>query len=166
MRSPQTLSVGFAPVANAEHAHNARPIINSVKDPVAADANSPVPLGTLQLSAAGRPRIFAESANLQDDSVESLALQPSSRLLKKGVGRRCERRRVGCKEPRRRRCRGASGKSGDAADGPAPPQPLAVAGLLLPITCERKPFFSTEISLRRKVQKARHDARIHFSAAC
>src|SRR6266542_1004732 len=33
---------------------------------------------------------------------------------------------------------GASGRSGDAADGPAPPQPLAVAGLLLATVLERK----------------------------
>src|SRR6266508_466518 len=59
--------------------------------------------------------------------------RPSS-AWKKGVRRRCERRGVGCKEPRRRRCRGASGRSGDAADGPAPPQPLGADGLLLAAT--------------------------------
>ena len=48
--------------------------------------------------------------------------------------RRCERRGVGCKETRRRRCRGASGRSADAADGPAPPQPLGADGLLLAAT--------------------------------
>jgi HEAT repeat protein len=32
---------------------------------------------------------------------------------KKGVERRCERRGTGCKEPRRGRCRGASGRSGE-----------------------------------------------------
>src|SRR6266508_2452653 len=46
---------------------------------------------------------------------------------KKGVRRRCERRGVGCKETRRRRCRGASGRSGDAADGPAQLSAAAVA---------------------------------------
>jgi hypothetical protein len=55
----------------------------------------------------------------------------SSRLLKNGVGRRCERRGVGYKAPRRRRCRGASVRSGNAVDGPAPPQPLAASGSLL-----------------------------------
>src|SRR6266508_215558 len=58
----------------------------------------------------------------------------ASSSWKKGVRRRCERRGVGCKEPRRRRCRGASGRSGDAADGPAPPQPLGADGLLLAAT--------------------------------
>src|SRR6266542_4960953 len=53
---------------------------------------------------------------------------------KKGVRRRCERRGAGCKEPRRSRCRGASGRSGDAADGPAQPQPLGADGLLLTAT--------------------------------
>src|SRR6266508_3135517 len=62
----------------------------------------------------------------------------ASSSWKKGVRRRCERRGVGCKEPRRRRCRGASGRSGDAADGPAPPQPLAVAGLLLATLLKQK----------------------------
>jgi hypothetical protein len=37
-------------------------------------------------------------------------------LLKKGVERRCERRGVGCKEPRRRRFQSASGRSGDVID--------------------------------------------------
>ena len=89
-----------------------------------------------------------------------------SRLLKKGVRRRCERRGAGCKEARRGRCRGASERSADAADGPAPPQPLAVAGLLLPTRLPRRDSCSSEPPLQHSLQKARHDARIHFSAAC
>ena len=43
----------------------------------------------------------------------------SSRPLKKGVRRRCERRGARCEAPRRRRCQSASGRSGNKADGPA-----------------------------------------------
>src|SRR6266498_2652928 len=70
----------------------------------------------------------------------------SNRLLKKGVRRRCERRGAGCKEARRKRCRGASERSADAADGPAPPQPLAVAGLLLPALFKREVFSAKGLS--------------------
>src|SRR6266540_1276376 len=69
-----------------------------------------------------------------------------NRLLKNGVRRRCERRGVGCKEARRGRCRGASERSADAADGPAPPQPLAVAGLLLPALFKREGFSAKGLS--------------------
>jgi hypothetical protein len=48
----------------------------------------------------------------------------------------------------------------------APPQPLAVAGLLLVTLFKRKVFSARESSSRRELQKARHDTRIHFSAPC
>jgi hypothetical protein len=71
------------------------------------------------LSEGGRPRARSPG---------------SSSPWEKGVKRRCERRGAGCKEARRGRCRGASERSADAADGSAPPQALGAAGLLLAAT--------------------------------
>jgi hypothetical protein len=47
-----------------------------------------------------------------------------------------------------------------------PPQPRAVAGLLLATLWQDKSSLSKEAVERREMQKARRDARIHFSAAC
>ena len=56
-------------------------------------------------------------------------------------------------------------KKGVGGVASAPPQPLAVAGLLLAMLSERKVLCEKSF-LRRELQKARHDTRIHFSAPC
>src|SRR6266542_2041087 len=66
-----------------------------------------------------------------------------NRLLKNGVRRRCERRGVGCKEARRGRCRGASERSADAADGPRRRNRLRWL-----VFCSRR-FSSEKVSLRK-----------------
>jgi hypothetical protein len=61
---------------------------------------------------------------------------------------------------------GASVRSGNDVDGPAPPQPLAVAGLLLAAPDQKEDSSLRAVSRASEVQKVSHDARIHFSAAC
>jgi len=87
-------------------------------------------------------------------------------LLKKGVGGVASAAGSDARSRDEGDAGGASGRSGDDADGPAPPQPLAVAGLLLKTILERKVLSARESFLRRELQKARHDTRIHFSAPC
>ncbi len=51
---------------------------------------------------------------------------------------RSERRGVGCKAARRRRCRGASSRSANAADGPTPPEPEGRLGVAVDICVARR----------------------------
>jgi ribosome small subunit-dependent GTPase A len=64
-------------------------------------------------SSSGSSR--SKSGSTGDERLRQAGL---NRLLKNGVERRCERRGTGCQAPRRRRCHGASQRSGNAADGP------------------------------------------------
>jgi hypothetical protein len=48
----------------------------------------------------------------------------------------------------------ASGRSGNAADGPAPPQPLAAAGFSLAAREEKKNKVIRDVLTRREMRKA------------
>jgi hypothetical protein len=75
------------------------------------------------------------------------------RSLKTDARRRCERRGVGWQAPRRRRCRSASARSGNAADDPAPPQPLAADGFLLEARFKLWNFLRVTVSRASKREK-------------
>ena len=59
-------------MSDAIHAHNVRRIIYLVNDPIFADANPPIVIGTGQLSTARRTRILRQCLNGYDCSVVQL----------------------------------------------------------------------------------------------
>src|SRR6476620_5270044 len=109
-------------------------------------------------------RVSTASAVFAARSEEGL-IRTAGRLLKKGVSRRCERRGAGCKEARRRRCRWHRRGAATPQTAPRRRNRLRWLAFCSPgFEAENLP--SEENSLLTELQKARHDTRIHFSAAC